>query len=161
MVSRIFGDDLAIFPNVDRRPVHAGGFARDLCGAAQGASDCGYELVSFLYHFVALHGNRKTGSGAILVSSRCRSRFSTPRISFCPSVFCGPLFNDKTNLPLRRLRRRHELADSVKDNLKLGIVFFLQCLQPILRCQIGTSSLQTHSRSIETQNPQETVPDCA
>ena len=131
------GADLRVGPNLDGRAVHARGFARDLGGAAQGAADGCDKLVSFLFHFFSLHGSRKTGSGAILVISFCRLRFSTPRLDFCPSVFCRPLFNDKTNLPLRWLRRRHELADSVKDNLKLGIVLFLQCLQFPSQLSIG------------------------
>ena len=38
---RFFGDDFAVFPVVNRRAVHARGFARDLGGAAQGAADGG------------------------------------------------------------------------------------------------------------------------
>lgn len=35
--SRFLRNDLAVLPDVDRRPVHARGLTCDLCGAAQGA----------------------------------------------------------------------------------------------------------------------------
>ncbi len=37
--SRLLGDDFAVFPDVDRRAVHARGLARNLSSAAQGATD--------------------------------------------------------------------------------------------------------------------------
>lgn len=55
--SRFLGDDFAVFPNVDRRAVHAGGLAGDFCGAAQRAPNGGGELLArlqssraFLFH---------------------------------------------------------------------------------------------------------------
>ena len=47
---RLFGDDFAVLPDVDRRAVHARGLARDLAGAAQRTADGGGEFFCFLFH---------------------------------------------------------------------------------------------------------------
>ena len=54
---RFFGDDFAVFPNIGRGAVHAGGLAGDLDGAAQRAPNSGGEFLArlqssrgFLFH---------------------------------------------------------------------------------------------------------------
>ena len=41
------GDDLAIAPDIDGRAVHAGGFARRLCRAAQSTTNYGCEILGW------------------------------------------------------------------------------------------------------------------
>ena len=45
---RFFGDDFAVFPNVNRRAVHAGRFARNFGRAAQSTADCVREFFAGL-----------------------------------------------------------------------------------------------------------------
>ena len=48
---RLQRDDLAVFPDINRRAVHAGGLARDLRGAPERAADGGGKLLG---GFIAL-----------------------------------------------------------------------------------------------------------
>ena len=47
---RFFGDDFAVFPDVNRRAVHTGRFSRDSGGAAQGTSHGGGEFLRFFLY---------------------------------------------------------------------------------------------------------------
>ena len=63
--SRFLRNDLAILPNVNRRSVHARGFACDLCGAAQGAPDRCRELFAVSRIRLALHCERSSKRGLL------------------------------------------------------------------------------------------------
>lgn len=61
--SRLLRDDFAVLPNVYRRPVHARGLARDLCSAAQRASDGCREFFAVSRTGLTLHGERSSNRG--------------------------------------------------------------------------------------------------
>lgn len=62
---RFFSDDFAVFPNIDGRAVHAGGFAGDLGGAAQSASHGGGEFLARLRFGLSFHGDLSINLGVL------------------------------------------------------------------------------------------------
>ena len=78
----------------------------------------------------AIEGGVRTvpnGSGGTSTFREFSKRRNERQLS--PSVSGGLFFHQKSNFSLLRLRRRHELADGVKHNLELSVVFFLQVSQ--------------------------------
>ena len=57
---RFLGDDLAVFPNVNRRAVHTRGFAGDFGGAAKSATDGGGELFAVAVRGFAFHSDHES-----------------------------------------------------------------------------------------------------
>ena len=62
---RFLRDDLAVFPNINRGAVHAGGFAGDLGGAAQSASHGGGEFLARLRFGLSFHGDLSINLGVL------------------------------------------------------------------------------------------------
>jgi len=63
--SRFLGDDFAVFPDVDRRAVHAGGLARDFSGAAERAADRGGEFFARLKFGFSFHCDLSNNLGTL------------------------------------------------------------------------------------------------
>ena len=60
---RLFGDDFAVLPDIDRRTVHKRGLARDLGGAAQRAANGGGELFATLQFVSSFRGDLSKNFG--------------------------------------------------------------------------------------------------
>src|SRR5437762_11544619 len=62
-LSRLLGDNFAVFPNVNWSSVHARRFARDFGGAAECATDGRRKLFCFFFYLRRLHGPSSNSRG--------------------------------------------------------------------------------------------------
>ena len=91
-----------------------------------------------------------------ILKSRFGSAFPALPSSF--SVSRCFFFHKKADFAFFRLRRRHQLANSVENDLELGIVFLLQLGQLASQLRIGRQHLPqpnegTHDFDIDLDGP--------
>jgi hypothetical protein len=65
LVSGFFGNDFAVFPDVNGRAVHAGGLAGDFSGSAQGSADRIREFLASSRSRGPFHGDLSNNFGAV------------------------------------------------------------------------------------------------
>jgi len=62
---RFFGDDFAVFPDINGRAVHAGGLARDLGGASERAANGGGKFFAGLKFGFSFHCDLSNNFGVL------------------------------------------------------------------------------------------------